>query len=331
MDLRMTRLARRPAGRKNRIAAIGTATALLAVLAGASSAQAAPSTGGGSSYLGPPAISDVICRKGCVNESQAAQTAGKVRVRRAGSIKIRGRNLGAVHKVLFTGNPKRAGDEFVVKPSSVSAASVSVPVREGVSSGQVKLIDEAGRKSKASKVEIQVLPRAIGGDPNGAGFIWPVEGPITGVFGENRGDHYHSGLDIAAPSGTKIKAAASGKVTYVGSAGGYGNFTCVSHGTLSTCYAHQSRFAPGIEVGSPVEQGGVIGYVGNTGNSSGAHLHFEVRQGTDERAKPLNPLEYLPERSKAEVSSSARARAAALPEDTVMDYNLPVHSFEDAH
>jgi murein DD-endopeptidase MepM/ murein hydrolase activator NlpD len=70
--------------------------------------------------------------------------------------------------------------------------------------------------------------------------------------------------------------------------GGYGNFTCLDHGGgLSTCYAHQSEF--GTSVGAAVSQGDVIGYVGNTGNSFGDHLHFEVR--VDGVAQ--DPLEYL--------------------------------------
>jgi murein DD-endopeptidase MepM/ murein hydrolase activator NlpD len=119
-------------------------------------------------------------------------------------------------------------------------------------------------------------------------LIWPVNGPITGQFGEFRGDHYHSGIDISAPSGTPIRAAASGKVVLLGFTGGYGNFTCVQHsGALATCYAHQSGYA--TSNGASVRQGQVIGYVGSTGHSTGPHLHFEVRiNGT-----PVNPLNYL--------------------------------------
>ena len=122
-------------------------------------------------------------------------------------------------------------------------------------------------------------------------MIWPVNGPITGVFGEARPGHMHTGVDIAAPSGTPIHAADDGRVVLmqgVGASGGYGNFTCVQHSaSLSTCYAHQSSF--GTSLGASVDKGQVIGFVGNTGNSFGAHLHFEVRvNGT-----PVNPMGYL--------------------------------------
>jgi len=122
-------------------------------------------------------------------------------------------------------------------------------------------------------------------------MIWPVNGPITGAFGEQRPGHIHAGIDIAAPNGTPIHAAQAGKVVLmqgVGASGGYGNYTCVQHtATMSTCYAHQSRF--GTSMGASVSQGQVIGFVGNTGHSFGNHLHFEVRiNGT-----PVSPLSYL--------------------------------------
>jgi murein DD-endopeptidase MepM/ murein hydrolase activator NlpD len=122
-------------------------------------------------------------------------------------------------------------------------------------------------------------------------MIWPVNGPITGVFGEARPGHMHAGVDIAAGSGTPIHAADDGRVVLmqgVGASGGYGNYTCVQHSaSLSTCYAHQSQF--GTSLGASVDKGQVIGAVGNTGNSFGAHLHFEVRvNGT-----PVNPMGYL--------------------------------------
>jgi len=124
--------------------------------------------------------------------------------------------------------------------------------------------------------------------PGNGQFVWPVNGPITGDFGESRPGHLHAGIDIAAPEGTPIRAAGSGKVVLLGVQGGYGNYTCISHGgPLSTCYAHQVRF--GTSMGASVKKGQVMGYVGNTGNSFGAHLHFEVRVN----GSPVSPLAYL--------------------------------------
>lgn len=118
-------------------------------------------------------------------------------------------------------------------------------------------------------------------------LIWPVNGPITSPFGMRWG-RLHAGVDISAGSGTPIRAADSGRVVLLGFTGGYGNYTCVQHtSSMSTCYAHQSGYA--TSSGASVRQGQVIGYVGNTGHSFGAHLHFEVRIG----GSPVNPLGYL--------------------------------------
>ena len=132
-------------------------------------------------------------------------------------------------------------------------------------------------------------PGAAGPVRRGSGrFIWPVNGPITGVFGEARPGHMHAGIDISAPSGTPIRAADSGVVVLAGWVSGYGNFVCVQHtASLSTCYAHLSGYA--TSRGASVRQGQVIGYVGSTGNSTGPHLHFEVRVG----GSPVNPMAYL--------------------------------------
>ena len=152
---------------------------------------------------------------------------------------------------------------------------------------------------KAEQAKIQsTLQKAAGTLPAGAikrgngSMIWPVNGPITSPFCERRAwEACHPGIDIGVPSGTPIRAAASGKVTLMqsaGASGGYGNYTCVSHtSTLSTCYAHQSRFATSL--GASVSQGQVIGYSGCTGLCFGPHLHFEVRIN----GAVTNPLNYL--------------------------------------
>ena len=123
--------------------------------------------------------------------------------------------------------------------------------------------------------------------PSSPGLIWPVSGPVTSPFGYRWG-RLHAGIDIGVPYGTPIHAAASGTVVLAGWTGGYGNYTCIDHGGgLATCYGHQSSYA--VSSGAQVSQGQVIGYVGNTGHSFGAHLHFEVRIN----GNPVDPLGYL--------------------------------------
>jgi murein DD-endopeptidase MepM/ murein hydrolase activator NlpD len=119
------------------------------------------------------------------------------------------------------------------------------------------------------------LPAGPMSAPSAAGLIWPLDGLLTSGFGYRWG-RMHEGIDIAVAEGTPIRAAKGGTVIMASYNGGYGNYTCIDHGSgLSTCYAHQSAFA--ASSGQSVDQGQVIGYSGNTGSSTGPHLHFEVR------------------------------------------------------
>jgi len=109
----------------------------------------------------------------------------------------------------------------------------------------------------------------------GIALARPVSGTISSRFG-SRGRGTHTGLDIATSSGTPIKAAATGTVMYVGYNGGYGNLLVIGHGKgVETYYAHCLKIY--VSPGMNVSQGDVVASVGSTGNSTGSHLHFEVR------------------------------------------------------
>ncbi|RDI74946.1 Membrane-bound metallopeptidase [Gaiella occulta] len=123
--------------------------------------------------------------------------------------------------------------------------------------------------------------------PSTGSFVWPVSGTVTSGFGPRDG-RTHEGIDIAVPSGTPVGAAASGTVIQAGWLGGYGILVVIDHGNgVSTAYAHNSGVA--VTVGQRVTQGQVIAYAGSTGNSSGPHVHFEVRVG----GSAVDPLGYL--------------------------------------
>ena len=124
--------------------------------------------------------------------------------------------------------------------------------------------------------------------PSGSGLLgWPVSGPVTSGFGPRWG-RMHEGIDIAVGTGTPVRSAAAGTVIHAGWLGGYGNLVVVDHGGgLSTAYAHNSSFAS--SVGQAVSAGEVVAYSGNTGNSSGPHVHFEVRVN----GSAVDPLGYL--------------------------------------
>ncbi|WP_236717998.1 M23 family metallopeptidase [Actinoplanes sp. TFC3] len=155
-------------------------------------------------------------------------------------------------------------------------------------------------QAKAEEARIQDALRGWdeknggGGSYDGSGLLMPVHGWKTSNFGTRYDPYYHvwqlhAGTDIAAPGGTPIHAAASGRVIRAGWNGGYGNYTCISHGGgFSTCYGHQSKIL--VSPGQYVRRGEVIGRVGTTGASTGYHLHFETRFG----GVPKNPLNYLP-------------------------------------
>ena len=115
----------------------------------------------------------------------------------------------------------------------------------------------------------------------------PIKGILTSTFGEQREGYYHKGVDLAANTGTKIQAALDGKVSFSGIADGYGKVVIIDHSdNLQTVYAHCSKL--NVSEGDQVLRGQVIAEVGNTGDSTGPHLHFEIRVD----GVPIDPLGY---------------------------------------
>lgn len=160
-----------------------------------------------------------------------------------------------------------------------------------------KAVKEAEEAQKAAGAMIAALQRKKSKSylPSGKGskFDWPVRGPLASPFGNRihpilKRKIFHSGIDIAAPNGTPVKAPAAGEVIYDGWLRGYGRVVVLNHGQgYSTLYAHLS--ASLVKEGQEVKAGAVIARVGRTGNVTGYHLHFEVRiYGT-----PANPIKYL--------------------------------------
>lgn len=124
----------------------------------------------------------------------------------------------------------------------------------------------------------------------GIKLIEPVKGVITGRYADisNVRSSAHTGLDIAAPRGTKISAAASGTVVFAGTKGSFGKMVVISHGNgVQTYYAHCSSLL--VSKGDTVKQGQAIAKVGKTGNATGNHLHFEVRVN----GQSYNPQKYI--------------------------------------
>ena len=134
--------------------------------------------------------------------------------------------------------------------------------------------------------------RYVGGAPGSKDLLWPTDGMVTSGYGYRhhpifKSRRLHAGMDIPAPTGQPIYAAADGTVVKAGAYGGYGIAVVIDHGEgMSTVYAHQSQMA--VRAGQTVLAGDTVGYVGSTGFSTGPHLHFEIRLG----GRPTNPLDW---------------------------------------
>jgi murein DD-endopeptidase MepM/ murein hydrolase activator NlpD len=128
----------------------------------------------------------------------------------------------------------------------------------------------------------------------GMSLQWPLkEVQVTSTFGK-RGREFHEGVDLRAKAGTPVYAAHAGQILYANSRiKGYGNMIVIKHSSgVATIYAHNSKLV--VHRGQWVRQGALIAYTGNTGHSTGPHLHFEVRSGIS----AINPLAVLPKRDR---------------------------------
>lgn len=178
--------------------------------------------------------------------------------------------------------------DLTSKDDAISALYVQKPVAVQVAttatSSTPKAIKSTGSVNTSSNSSYGKA--SLGG----ISLIKPISGIITSRFGARSKIRVstHTGLDIAAATGTPISAAASGTVTFAGTKGSYGNMIVISHGNgVQTYYGHCSRIY--VSAGTKVSQGQTIGAVGSTGNSTGPHLHLEIRIN----GVAYNPQNYL--------------------------------------
>lgn len=147
----------------------------------------------------------------------------------------------------------------------------------------------------AGAATIVALRREPAGSP--IPLVWPLLAPVGDGFGP-RGDRFHAGIDLIAPAGTDVMAAAPGLVTWASKrAGGWGKLVTVAHGRgVRTMYAHLSTID--VKVGDWISGGTVLGRVGDTGDATGPHLHFEVRVSgaAIDPLRALVPLVHIPGR-----------------------------------
>lgn len=150
----------------------------------------------------------------------------------------------------------------------------------------VEIVKSPSSQYEKSKNQYASASYSRGGNVSFYGMK-PAQGSISSNFGERWG-RQHKGIDIAASSGSNVVAFQSGKVTFSGWNGGYGNLVIIDHGNgYESYYGHNSKNI--VKVGDSVQKGDLIAKVGNTGNSTGPHCHFEIRIN----GKPVNPINYI--------------------------------------
>lgn len=186
----------------------------------------------------------------------------------------------------------RAGTEIYIPAGSPAPAAA--PPRPTPRKARPKGTEKPPEPEKRPEPEVEK-----GETAHLMSIVWPLEGLITGRFGQRGQHHHHDGIDIDGIRGEEVRAVASGIVVRSGSEGKYGKTVEIDHGGgLSTLYAHASKLL--VSEGDAVEQGEAIAEVGATGNAHGTHLHFEVRRD----GRPVDPLPYL----KPEMVGARRSR-----------------------
>jgi len=164
------------------------------------------------------------------------------------------------------------GQRLAIPQTSSSASSVA---NSAVAASELTVSNEAGGKRAVPPGVVKIV------------LEWPVKGMLYAKFGK-KGKEVHDGIDLAAPLGTLVKAAAAGKVLYAGEQKGYGKIVIIEHTAgVVTLYAHNHELR--TQTGAEVAVGDVIATVGQSGRTSGPHLHFELRKN----GIPVDPLPYF--------------------------------------
>lgn len=187
----------------------------------------------------------------------------------------------------------RVAKRYGVSPEALAAENgISDP--RSLTAGQELLIPDStsihSPDPPAAQARLAATARGKGAGPEAESardLNWPLRGVLYARFGR-RGREAHDGIDLAAPVGTPVKTAAAGKVIYAGEQKGYGLIAIIEHPNgLSTLYAHNHELR--VKTGQQVREGQVIASVGESGRTTGPHLHFEVRRD----GVPVDPLMHL--------------------------------------
>jgi murein DD-endopeptidase MepM/ murein hydrolase activator NlpD len=227
----------------------------------ASAAAIAADAGGGLAPSGTPRLSDATCMSRCVSASKATPGA---------TVKLSGSYLDETSRVVFNGATK----PVIATYKSRTSSSVEVVVPPEAASGRPRVVSEAGLRSNPTPEVLEVVPATALPKQ-----VFPIRGPheLWAGFGDGRG---HQGADVGAACGTPLVAISAGTLTksaYHARAGTY-LVIDLKNADQDVAYMHMTELTA-LRVGSTVSAGQVVGYVGDSGNASGCHLHFELWEG----------------------------------------------------
>lgn len=222
-------------------------------------------------------------------------------VRRSAAPPVSSKGAGVVHQVRTGETLYRIGKAYGVPYQQIARAN-GIRDPSKIEVGQRLVIPGAAQHVPADLVApLRATGQAEARDPRAPQFHWPIpDGIVTSAFGPRRGT-VHDGIDIGAPVGAPVRAAADGEVAYSAALPGYGNVVILRHAAgYATVYAHNDQ--NDVREGQRVKQGQLIAKVGRSGRTTGPNLHFEVRRENIAR----NPIYFLP------LSAAAATRRGAV-------------------
>ena len=257
------------------LATAAVAACLAGLVAGSASAAVGPA-GGGLAPSGTPRLSDATRLSRCVGAHRATPGA---------TVRLTGSYLDETSRVVFKGVSKPVVATYKRRASN----SVEVVVPREAASGRPRVVSEAGLRSNPTPSVLHVVPASALPEQ-----VFPVRGAheYWAGFGDGRG---HQGADVGAACGTPLVSIAAGTLTKSAYHPRAGNYLVIdlARSTQDIAYMHMTEPTT-LRVGSKLSAGQVVGYVGDTGNASGCHLHFELWEGEYYGGgAPIDPMPFL--------------------------------------
>ncbi|MFN8162183.1 MAG: M23 family metallopeptidase [Solirubrobacterales bacterium] len=256
--------------------------AVLAALALPAGAGAATVSSGGVRVPAPPKVDDVVCVDLCVSGHKATPKA---------TVVVRGAYLDRVRSVVFRGKDGPLRSRYVSR--GLTRARAVVP--KGAIDSRPYVVDTRGKASNRSPHRLEILPPSAIPEE-----VFPVRGPFSfggsgSRFGAPRTGHTHQGQDVGAACGTKLVSVRKARVRYRAYQSAAGNYVVLHNIGTNTDFVYMHLIKPAaVAPGQMVEPGQRVGYVGQTGDATGCHLHFEYWVGPwYGGGHPIDPLPFL--------------------------------------